>query len=151
MLNSINIVGRLAREPALAHTPSGTAICTLVVATNDSYTDSTGARREEAQFHTVLVFGKQGEAAAQYLIMGQEVAITGRLTYRKWTDDRFKDGDGNSLRRVMARILASRVTFGAKPQGTQTGSSEEEQEAEKVLDSQAASTDDNAGDSDLPL
>jgi len=155
MLNIINLVGRVARDPELIYTPGGTAICNLIIATNESYKNSAGDQVEEAQFHSVRVFGKQAEACKNYLIKGQEAIVTGRLVYRKYDDNNFKNSDDEPLRRVLARILASRVKFGSKPRGTQNQTEQDARSEDMAAAAQElTSQDDTAGDTpgdDMPL
>ena len=66
-LNKAIIIGNLTRDPELRSLPSGVQIATLGVATNRVWKDKNGAKQESADFHNVVVFGRQAETAAQYL------------------------------------------------------------------------------------
>ena len=107
MLNSVNLVGRVVEEFSVEYTPNDMAIATFKVATN-------GRQNEAPQFHNVRVFGDLAKACAEYLAAGQQVAVTGRLVYNKWTDERYRDKDGKPLSRVQAIIIASNIQFGMK-------------------------------------
>lgn len=74
------IVGNLGRDPELRYLPSGQAVTNLSVATNRRWTDqATGQPQEEVCWFRVSVWGKQAEAANQYLSKGRQVLIEGRL------------------------------------------------------------------------
>lgn len=74
------IVGNLGRDPELRYLPSGQAVANLSVATNRRWTDqATGQPQEEVCWFRVSVWGKQAEAANQYLSKGRQVLIEGRL------------------------------------------------------------------------
>lgn len=77
-MNTINLTGRLARDPELRELPQVGTICDLRLAV-----DGMG-RGREAGFIDVAVFGKPGEAAARVLSQGWLVAVYGRLAFREW-------------------------------------------------------------------
>jgi single-strand DNA-binding protein len=74
------IVGNLGRDPEIRHLPSGQAVTNLSVAANRRWTDqANGEPQEEVCWFHVSVWGKQAEAANEYLGKGHEVLIEGRL------------------------------------------------------------------------
>lgn len=107
MLNQINLVGRVVEEFSCEYTPNDKAIATFRVATN-------GRKNEPTQFHNVKAFGDLAEACAKYLVVGQLVAVTGRMVYSKWIDSRYRDKDDKPLRRVQAVVISNSVQFGMK-------------------------------------
>src|SRR5262249_34961947 len=88
-MNRVFLIGNLVRPPELRYTPSGTAVSDLRVAVNRDYTTQSGERRQETDFLTVVVWGKQAETSAQYLDKGSPVLVEGRLQTREWEG---KDG-----------------------------------------------------------
>ena len=103
-LNLVQIIGRLGRDPELRYTSSGSPICSLNVATDESYTDRDGNRVERVEWHRVSVFGKIAESCANYLAKGSLVYVEGNLTTRKWQDQNGQD-------RSTTEIKAQRVQF----------------------------------------
>jgi single-strand DNA-binding protein len=74
------IVGNLGRDPELSYLTSGQAVCNLSVAANRRWTDrDSGEPQEEVAWFRVSVWGKQAEAANQYLSKGRQVLVEGRL------------------------------------------------------------------------
>jgi single-strand DNA-binding protein len=108
-LNKVIIAGNLTRSPELRHTTNGTAVATFGMATNRAWTDERGDRQEEVEFHNITVFGKQAEAAAEYLRKGQLALIEGRLRTTSWETE--------GVKRYRTDIIAERVQFGPKRQG----------------------------------
>lgn len=51
MLNKVMIIGRLGRDPELRYSQSGSPVCTLNIATDESYTDRDGNRVDRAEWH----------------------------------------------------------------------------------------------------
>jgi single-strand DNA-binding protein len=88
----------------------GLAICRLALATTRRYKGRDGEKKEETEWHNVVVFGKTAEVAQQYLVKGSEVYIEGRLHTRKYTD---KQG----VERYATEVVCESLQLGAKPQG----------------------------------
>ena len=110
-LNKAIIIGNLTRDPEIKTLPSGSSVANVGVATNRVWKGQNGEKKEETQFHNVVVFGKQAETVAQYLKKGSSVLIEGRIQTRSW------DGtDGKKQYRT--EIVADRVQFGPKATGT---------------------------------
>jgi len=78
------LIGNLTRDPELRATPSGQSVVSFGVATNRRWTDQSGERKEEAEFHEVVAWGKLAEICNQILSKGRKVYIEGRLHTRSW-------------------------------------------------------------------
>lgn len=86
-VNKVIIVGNLGRDPEMRYSPDGAAICNLSVATTFQWKDrGTGERREDTEWHRVVLFNRLAEVAGEYLRKGRPVYIEGRLKTRKWQD-----------------------------------------------------------------
>lgn len=90
-LNKVMLIGNLTRDPELKYTPQGTAVCTFGMATNREWTDSSGQKQEDAQFHRLVAWGKLGEICAEILSKGRKVYIQGRLQTRSWQTNEGQD------------------------------------------------------------
>ena len=87
MLNKVQLIGRLGREPEVRYTTEGKCVANLAIATSESYKDkATGETRQETEWHRVVLFGPTGDVAARYLKKGSLVFIEGRIRTRKWQD-----------------------------------------------------------------
>lgn len=85
-LNKAQLIGNLTKDPELRYTPQGTAVCTFSIATNRSWTDSSGQKKDEATFHRAVAWSKLAEICGQYLKKGRRVFIEGRISNRQWED-----------------------------------------------------------------
>jgi single-strand DNA-binding protein len=104
-INRVVLTGNLTKDPELRNLPSGTAVCSLRIASNTRRKDnSTGQWVDKPNFFDVTVWGAQGENCAQYLAKGRPVAIDGRLEWREW-----QDKEGNNRQSV--EIVADSVQF----------------------------------------
>lgn len=84
-LNKVQLIGNLTRDPELRYTPQGTAVCTIGLATNRSWTTEGGEKREETEFHRIVAWNKLAELCSQLLFKGRRVFVEGRLQTRSWT------------------------------------------------------------------
>jgi single-strand DNA-binding protein len=66
-LNKVQLIGNITQDVELKQTPNGQNVCTITIATNRNWTDSSGMRQEQAEFHNVVLWGKLAEIAGQYL------------------------------------------------------------------------------------
>jgi single-strand DNA-binding protein len=86
-VNKVIIVGNLGADPETRAMPSGTTVANLRVATSENWKDrQTGEQQERTEWHRVVLFGRLGEVAAEYLRKGSQVYIEGSLRTRKWQD-----------------------------------------------------------------
>ncbi|MEK9151834.1 MAG: single-stranded DNA-binding protein [Patescibacteria group bacterium] len=83
-LNRATIIGNVTRDPELRTTPNGQNVANFGVATNYSWTDSSGQKQEKAEFHNIVAWGKLADICAQYLGKGRKVYVEGRLQTREW-------------------------------------------------------------------
>lgn len=104
MLNRIIIMGRLARDPELRHTQTGTAVASFRLAVDRDFKDkSTGER--VADWIDVVAWRQTGEFVSRYFTKGRLAVVEGRLQMRDWTD---KEGN----KRTTAEVVADNVYFG---------------------------------------
>lgn len=115
-LNKVFIIGNLTRDPELKALPSGIQVVSFSVATNRTWKDQNGAKQEAADYHNIVVFGRQAEIVAQYLKKGSSALIEGRIQTRSWDD---KDGK----KQYRTEIVAERVQFGPRAGGATGGES----------------------------
>lgn len=84
-VNKAIIIGNLGKDPEVRYTASGEALCNITVATSETWKDkATGERREQTEWHRVVLFGGIARVAADYLRKGGAVYVEGRLRTRKW-------------------------------------------------------------------
>ena len=105
-LNKVFLYGNLTRDPELKALPNGGQVAEFGVATNRVYKDKEGNKKEEAEFHNIVSFGRQAEVIAQYLKKGRPVFLEGRIRTRSWEA---KDGSG---KRYRTEIVLDGFQFG---------------------------------------
>ncbi len=108
-LNKAMVFGNLTRDPEMKALPSGMQVCSFSLATNRVYNDRDGKRQEAADYHNIVVFGKQAENCAKYLTKGSSAYVEGRMQTRSW------DKDG--VKQYRTEVIADRVQFGPRSGG----------------------------------
>lgn len=90
MLNQVQIIGYLGKDPESRYLPSGDAVCNFSIATTEKWKDkATGEAKEMTEWHRISTFGKLAEICGQYLKKGSLAFVQGKIQTRKYTD---KDG-----------------------------------------------------------
>jgi len=113
-LNKTIVLGNLTRDPELKVLPSGVKVANFSIATNRTWKDSEGQKKEEVEYHNIVVFGRQAEASAEYLAKGSQALVEGRLQTQSWDDA----GTGKKMYRT--EIVADFVQFGSRKDQTES-------------------------------
>lgn len=85
-LNKVMLYGNLTSDPELKSLPTGNKVISFSIATNRSYKDQNGAKKEIAEYHNIVAFGKVAETIAQWFKKGKPIFVEGRLQTRSWDD-----------------------------------------------------------------
>ena len=113
-MNKVTLIGRLTKDPELKFTPgTGTAVANFTMAVDRRLPNKDGQR--EADFISIVVWGKQAENTANYMSKGKLIAVSGRLQVRSYDA---KDG----TKRYVTEVVAEEVQFLDKGNGTKSGS-----------------------------
>ncbi|MEO7067822.1 MAG: single-stranded DNA-binding protein [Rhodanobacter sp.] len=86
-VNKVILIGNLGADPVTRYTTAGMAITNVSLATTEQRTDKqSGDKQDHTEWHRVVLFGKLGEIANEYLKKGQQVYIEGSIRSSKYTD-----------------------------------------------------------------
>ncbi len=99
-MNKAILIGNLTRDPELAETKDGIAVCRFSIAVNRYIR----AGESQTDFFNIVAWRGLGENVAKYCKKGQKVAIVGSIQVRN-----YEDRDGNM--RTAIDIIASDVEF----------------------------------------
>ncbi len=105
--NKVVLVGRVASDIEMRSTASGQSVCSFRLATNRVWKDKNGEKKEDSQFHNIVLWGKQAETASQFMAKGSLVLIEGRIQNRSWED---KTG----TKRYITEIVGENFQLGPK-------------------------------------
>ena len=146
-VNKVILIGNLGADPDLRHTPSGTAVSNLRLATTEVFSNRDGEKNKRTEWHRVVAFGRLAEICSQYLKKGRQVYIEGRLQTREWED---KSGD----KRYTTEIIATNMTMlGGRGEAAGYVADEAQAEAPAEAADEPAAVQGAGGeeDSDLPF
>lgn len=123
-VNKVILVGNLGQDPELRYTGSGTAVCNLRLATNESYKDSNGELVERTEWHSIVAWARLAEICNEYLTKGSQVYFEGSLQTRSYED---KDGNTKYVTEIKAREMM--MLSGRGGGGDSSGGSQETEPA----------------------
>ena len=107
-VNKVILVGTLGRDPETKTFPNGGSLTQFSIATSDVWTDkNTGERKEQTEWHRIVLHNRLGEIAQQYLRKGSKVYIEGSLNTRKWTDQNGQDRYTTQIKGQQMQMLDS--------------------------------------------
>jgi len=109
--NKVLLMGNLTRDPEVRYTPKGTAIATIGLAVNRTWSNDAGEKKEEVTFVDVDVWGKQAETIGQYMSKGRPIFIEGRLKLDQWDDKE------SGQKRSKLKIVCEGFQFIGAPKG----------------------------------
>jgi single-strand DNA-binding protein len=95
-VNNITVAGGLTRDAEMKYLQNGDAVCSFSVADSDG-------RDKPAIYWNCSMFGKRAESLAQYLLKGNKVTVTGKVTERSYTD---KNGQEKKVMDVRVNDIA---------------------------------------------
>ncbi len=111
-LNKVMLLGNLGADPELRMTSGGQAVLKLRIATSESYLDKNKVRQERTEWHSVVVWGKRGEALGKILSKGSRIFVEGGLRTSSYDD---KEGK----KRYRTEIVASNIILSGDKGGGQ--------------------------------
>jgi single-strand DNA-binding protein len=117
-INKVILIGNLGADPEVRYMPTGGAVANITIATSESWTDKqTNEKKEQTEWHRVVIYQRLAEIAGEYLRKGSKVYIEGRLRTRKWQDQQ-------GVERYTTEIIANELQMldgRGEGQGAQMG------------------------------
>jgi single-strand DNA-binding protein len=107
-VNKVILVGNLGADPEVRHLENGVTVANFNLATSETFKDrQTGEKREQTEWHRVVVWRGLAEVVEKYVKKGSKVYVEGKLRTRKWE----KDG----IERYSTEIQADELTMLDRP------------------------------------
>jgi single-strand DNA-binding protein len=117
------LIGNLGSDPEMRHTPSGQAVATFRLATNESFGGRDGGERQErTEWHRVVAWGRLAEICSEYLRKGRQVYIEGRIQTRNWQDQQGNQRYTTEIVANQMMMLGGRGEGGGEPSFAGSGS-----------------------------
>ena len=119
-VNKVILVGVLGKDPETKTFANGGSLTQFSIATSETWTDkTTGERKEQTEWHNIVLQNRLGEIAQQYLKKGSKVYIEGSLNTRKWTDQNGNDRYTTEV--VLQRFRGELTLLGGREGGGGSG------------------------------
>ena len=144
-LNKATIIGNLTRDPELKTLPSGMKITSFSIATNRTWKNEAGEKKEAVEYHNTIVFGRMAETSAQYLKKGSQCLVEGRLQTQSWDDA----GSGKKMYRT--EIVAETVQFGSRPDRQESQEVKDTTQTVKASSDKIEYPEDDISPEDIPF
>jgi single-strand DNA-binding protein len=154
-INKVILVGNLGADPDTRYMPSGKAVTNIRIATSESWKDrQTGDQQERTEWHSIVMYDKLGEIAAEYLRKGSQVYVEGKLRTRKWQDKEGKDRYTTEIIADQMQMLGGRGGAGGGTGGGAGGgggASEPRQPRSAPAEDRGPPADEGGFDDDIPF
>lgn len=96
MLNKVQLIGRLGKDPEVRYTTSGDAVANVSIATTESWKDKQGQQQEKTEWHNLVFYRRQAEVVGEDLKKGALIYVEGKLTTEKYQ----KDGEDRYITKI---------------------------------------------------
>lgn len=109
-MNSLNITGRIVKNPELKYTSSNKAVMQIDIAINNG--------KDNTTFLPITIFGVQAENVSKYCSKGDMLGITGMIRNHNWEDDKGNKHYDYSFMANRVDFLSSKSNSTAETQTT---------------------------------
>ncbi len=104
-VNKVILIGNLGSDPEVRYLESGSAVAKFSIATTEAYTNKSGERVENTEWHRIELWEGLAKVAEKYLKKGNSVYIEGRLRTDNWTDKEGVQKSGVTIRANSMTLL----------------------------------------------
>jgi single-strand DNA-binding protein len=153
-VNKVILVGNLGQDPEVKYLEGDKVVANVSLATTESYTDRSGNRVDQTEWHDLEMWDQQAKIAEKYLRKGSQIYVEGKIRTEKWTDE-----NNQPRKRTRIRVLSFSM-LGGRPEGM-GGSQPQQQGSTPVVQKPSPVTPNTSGtaqdlvldnsDDDLPF
>lgn len=83
-VNKVILVGNLGKDAEVRVTPGGQSVASFSLATTENWTSKDGEKKEQTEWHRIVLWGKAADSLQPYLVKGKQIYLEGRLQTRQW-------------------------------------------------------------------
>jgi single-strand DNA-binding protein len=105
MLNSVNLLGRVGKDPEIRSIQSGDRVANLSLATTEKWKDKNGQPQEKTEWHKLNIWGALAEVVEGYIHKGDLLSVQGKIETRKWTDKNGQDRYSTEIRVTALQLI----------------------------------------------
>jgi len=120
-INKVILIGNLTQNVDFRVLNNGQSVARLTLATNRVFTNKSGEKKEETEYHSIIAWGKLAELCNKFLEKGRMIYVEGRLKTRT-----YENQQGQKINKT--EIIAEVIKFGPKPKEKEIENIEKELE-----------------------
>lgn len=116
-INKAIVAGNAAADPDYRITNGGQAVCSLTLASNESYTDANGQKQDRVEWFRLIFWGKLADVVNQYIKKGSALYAEGKIRTRSYDD-------ANGVKKYVTEIVVNDLVMlpsGGNNQNGQNG------------------------------
>ena len=102
-VNKVILIGNIGKAPECRYTPSGAAVTSFSLATNEKWMNADNEKITNTEWHNIVVWNKLAEFATKYLFKGQSIYLEGKIRTSHWEDEK------NGHKRTKVEIICSNI------------------------------------------
>jgi single-strand DNA-binding protein len=144
-VNKAILVGNVGKDPEIRHLENGTPVCTFSLATSENYTNKSGEKVTNTDWHNIVLWRGLAEVASKYVKKGSQIYIEGRIKSRSYDD---KDGNKKYITEIVGDTMQ---LLGRKPDDSGVSNSNQSTQEAKTPQDTDVYTQNQAGADDLPF
>lgn len=107
MLNSVNLLGRVGKDPEVRTLQNGDKVANLSLATSERWKDKNGQKQEKTEWHKLNVWGPLAGVVESYVHKGDLLSVQGKIETRKWTDQSGQDRYSTEIRVTALQLIST--------------------------------------------
>lgn len=104
-LNKVILIGNVGGDPEIRTLASGSKVANFSLATTESYTDRTGQKQSQTEWHRIEIWEGLANVVEQYVKKGDPLYIEGKIRTEKWTDQNGQERSGVRIRATAMQML----------------------------------------------
>lgn len=108
-VNKVILIGNVGKDPEVRHLENGQVVANITLATSEVYTDKSGQKREQTDWHDIVLWRGLAEITSKYVKKGYKLYVEGKLKKRSWQD---KEGQT----RYTIEVVADEMTILSRPE-----------------------------------
>ncbi len=107
-VNKVILIGNLGSDPEVRHLDGGSVVARFNIATSESFTNRTGERVDQTEWHRIELWDNLAKVAEQYLRKGNQVYVEGKLKTETWKDKEGIEKSGVRIRATSMTLIGGR-------------------------------------------
>jgi len=97
MLNKVQLIGRLGKDPEIRNMQGDETVANVSLATSENWKDKNGEKQEKTEWHNLVFYRRLAEVVGEHLKKGALIYIEGKITTEKYQ----KDGEDRYVTKIV--------------------------------------------------